>query len=212
MIHDLTTILNPSTPVFPYVDEPPLDWKHIQDIIKDRIQVSLVSMSTHLGTHVDVPLHYIANTKDTSQVDLSRYCGQACCIEIENFPSEGMFDIEPWLIKNKELIKKADILLLYTGWEAKLGTREYFDFPTFLPNLGELMESYGLVGLGFDMPSLDLLPAMAHIGVLSREYGIIEQLVNLKPLVGRNFFFSAVPLKFEDGDGSPVRAYAITDD
>ena len=41
---------------------------------------------------------------------------------------------------------------------------------------------------------------------------IVESLVNVKDLVGKRFFFSAVPLKFADGDGSPVRAYAITED
>ena len=40
---------------------------------------------------------------------------------------------------------------------------------------------------------------------------IHESLVNLGPLIGRRFYFSAVSLKFADGDGNPVRAYAVTD-
>jgi kynurenine formamidase len=38
---------------------------------------------------------------------------------------------------------------------------------------------------------------------------IIENLCNLRQLIHKEFIFSALPLKIEGADGSPVRACAI---
>ena len=69
------------------------------------------------------------------------------------------------------------------------------------------MESYGAHGIGFDMPSIDRNGA-AHCAVLERDMSIIESLINFETIDWKTFLLSAVPLKFGDGDGSPVRAYA----
>ncbi|MCL4378658.1 MAG: hypothetical protein M1409_09860 [Actinobacteria bacterium] len=45
--------------------------------------------------------------------------------------------------------------------------------------------------------------------MLSPGIVIIEALVNLKQLVGKRMFFSALPLNIKGADGSPVRAVAV---
>lgn len=211
MIHDLTISLNEDTLPFPDSGDPHMTWKHLVDHNVYKCQVSFFSMVTHLGTHVDVPLHYIKNGKTTSQIDLSKYCGQAVCIDVPDFPDAGIFDLESVLEKNRDLIQPGDIVILHTGWEKRVGRADYFDFADFHGNTGQVMESFHLVGIGFDLPSIDR-SGEAHQSVLSRDMSIIESLINLKPLIGKRFYFSAAPLKFDDGDGSPVRAYAVTED
>lgn len=211
MIHDLTIALSPEVLPFPDSGDPPMTWKHLVNHDIYKCQVSLFSMVTHYGTHVDAPLHYVKGGKTTAAIDLSKYCGRAVCIEVPDFPEDGVFDLAPVLKKNSALIEPGDILLLYTGWENRHGTPEYFKFPDFHDNTGKVMEEYHLTGIGFDLPSIDRSGA-AHQSVLSRDMSIIESLINLKPLIGKHFYFSAVPLKFSDGDGSPVRAYAVTED
>ncbi|MDR1874978.1 MAG: cyclase family protein [Synergistaceae bacterium] len=211
MIHDLTIVLNEKTLPFPYGGDPHMIWTHRADHNWFKCQVSLAVITTHLGTHVDAPLHFIKGGKTTAEVDLAAYCGQAVCLEAPGYPHEGVYDITNVLAQNKALIKPGDILILYTGFEKLVGTPEYFKFADFHTNTGALLESYGVRGIGFDVPSLDL-SGEVHRDVLGRGIGVIESLINLEPLVGKRFYFSAVPLKFEDGDGSPVRAYAVTDD
>ena len=140
------------------------------------------------------------------------YAGQAVCLDMTPYMNDGdELDITAVMEKNKDLIRKGDIIVLYTGYEERVGTMEYFDFKDFNGNTGEILEKYGCKGIGFDMPSIDR-SGNAHQAVLSRGMSILESLINLKPLIGKHFFLSAVPLKFADGDGSPVRAYAITED
>lgn len=212
MIHDLTITLDENTLPFPDSGDPHMTWKHLVDHTIYKCQVSLFSMVTHLGTHVDAPLHYVKDGKTTSQMPLERYCGKAVCIDAsENIPTEGFWDITDVLDKNKALIDGTELLVLYTGWEDRVGTKEYFDFPDMHPNSGKVLDDYGIKGLGLDMPSVGRNP-LSHHGILSHDIAIYESFINLKPLIGKHFYLSAVPLKFADGDGSPVRAYAITED
>lgn len=208
MVHDLTITLDENTLPFPDSGDPHMTWKHLVDHTIYKAQVSLFSMVTHLGTHVDAPLHFIKDGKTTAQIDLSHYCGQAVCLDVPNVPADKLLDISRVLTENRDLIKPGDIIILHTGWEDKVGTPEYFNFPDFDPSIGEHLERCGAHGIGFDMPSIDRNGA-AHCAVLNRNMSIIESLINLKPLIGKRFYFSAVPLKFGDGDGSPVRAYAV---
>lgn len=189
-----------------------MTWQHLVDHNVYKCQVCLFSMVTHLGTHVDAPLHYCKGGKTTAEIDLSAYAGSAVCLDFTPYMNrEGEHDIAELMEANKELVKSGDILVLYTGYEDLVGRMEYFDYKDFAESTGEILEKYGCKGIGFDMPSIDR-SGLAHQAVLSRGMSIIESLINLKALVGKRFFLSAVPLKFADGDGSPVRAYAITED
>jgi kynurenine formamidase len=212
MIHDLTITLNEQTLPFLPAGDPHMIWTHRVDHNSFICQASLAVIPSHLGTHVDAPRHYVKGGKTTAEVDLSRFCGKAVCVAADDFPREGEYDINPLLERNKTLIETGDILIVFTGYEKLVGTPEYFKFPNFADNTGAALESRGIRGIGFDSPSISLGNNNAHQEVLGREISIIESLINLAPLVGRRFFFSALPLKFEDGDGSPVRAVAITED
>ena len=211
MIHDLTIGLSEKTLPFLPENDPYLVWKHTANHTFAPVQVSYVSMSSHMGTHVDAPLHFIKGGKTTAEFDLAKYSGQAICIDVPDVSADKVLDLTEVLEKNKAHIKPGDIIILHTGWEDSVGTREYFDYPNLDLNTGALLAKYGVNGIGFDLPSIDRGGAV-HVEILGRDIGIIESLINLKPLIGKRFYFSAVPLKFEDGDGSPVRAYAVTDD
>jgi len=210
MIHDLTITLNEKTLPFLPADDPYLKWEYTATHTEHQVQVSYVSMSSHIGTHVDAPLHFVNGGKSTAQIDLSKYCGQAVCFDVPNVRADEILDFSKVMVANKALIKSGDIIIFHTGWEDMVGTPKYFEYPEFHSGTGELLTKFGINGIGFDLPSIDH-GGPIHRDILGRDIGIIESLINLKPLIGKRFYFSAVPLKFENGDGSPVRAYAVTD-
>ena len=209
MIYDLSITLDTSTLPFPATGDPHMTWEHLVDHSTYPVQVSLFSMVTHLGTHVDAPLHFLKGGKTTAEIDLSRYCGQAVCLGVPGVMADAVLDIRDILEANRSFIERDDIVILYTGWEDKVGTKEYFEYPDFHIDTGAALENIGAKGIGFDLPSVDH-DGRIHRDILGRDLSIIESLVSLRPLVGKRFYFSAVPLKFSDGDGSPVRAYAVT--
>jgi len=210
MIHDLSITLNEKTLPFLPADDPYMKWEYTANHDVAPVQVSYVSMSSHLGTHVDAPLHFIKGGKTTAEIDLAKYCGTAVCFDVPDVSADAVLDFADVMEENKDILKPGDIVIFHTGWEDMVGTPEYFEYPDLHENTGALLEKFGINGIGFDLPSLDHGGAV-HVDILGRDIGIIESLINLKPLIGKRFYFSAVPLKFENGDGSPVRAYAVTE-
>ncbi|MCL2226586.1 MAG: cyclase family protein [Oscillospiraceae bacterium] len=210
MIHDLTITLNEKTLPFLPGGDPYLKWSPLATHLENQVQVNYVSMSTHLGTHADTPLHFIDGGKSTAEIDLKKYSGPAVCLDVPGVKAGELLDFSDTLKENKELIRAGDIVIFHTGWEDKVGTTEYFEYPEFALNTGFLLGLFSINGIGMDLPSLDF-GGPIHRDILGRDIGIVESLINLKPLIGKRFYFSAVPLKFENGDGSPVRAYAVTD-
>jgi len=43
----------------------------------DEMQLSAISLSAHLGTHVDAPLHFFENGKSVDQLALETLCEPA---------------------------------------------------------------------------------------------------------------------------------------
>jgi len=209
MIHDLSITLNEKTLPFLPTNDPHMRWENVANHAEHGVQVSLAHIGSHLGTHVDAPLHFIDGGKSTAEVDLAKYCGQAVCLDVPNVRADAVLDFSPILEANKDFIRPGDIIIFHTGWEDMVGTTKYFEYPEFAPNTGTILSGLGVNGIGMDLPSIDF-GGPVHRDILGRDIGIIESLVNLKPLIGKRFYFSAVPLKFENGDGSPVRAYAVT--
>jgi kynurenine formamidase len=208
-IHDLTILLNERTLPFLPGGDKPLAWTHDADHETGPAQVSTARIGSHLGTHVDAPLHFIRGGRTTASMPLSSYVGTAACLSAEGLVAGGAIRLEAILERDGRLLHEGDFLIVRTGYETLVGTEAYFDFPVFPENAGALLEARGIPALGMDTPSIGGIPE--HRDVLGRGIAIFESLVNLAPLVGKRFFFSAAPLKFEDGDGSPVRAYAVTE-
>ena len=59
-----------------------------------------------------------------------------------------------------------------------------------------------------DKSSFDKPKKSVEEQILEKEILIIENLTNLDKLLNREFEFNCIPLKIENADGSPVRAFA----
>lgn len=63
--------------------DPPFRWQRLEDITgPGTANVSQFSASTHIGTHINAPLHFIEGGADITEVPLSVLCGPALVIEV----------------------------------------------------------------------------------------------------------------------------------
>ena len=104
-------------------------------------------------------------------------------------------------------------MLFYTGWEKKWGTDAYYDddFPVPDQEAAKYLVSCGLKGVGTDALSVDTLrdeQFLAHKTLLEGGLVILENLCLKKVAGRRDLMLFALPLKFENADGAPVRAIA----
>ena len=112
------------------------------------------------------------------------------------------------------LFKDSDFVLIHTGWSRYWGLVSYnTGYPVLSGNAADWICGFNLKGLGVDAISVDPPQAPGlpvHHRLLKQQMIIVENLNRLQDLPQSGFVFLALPLKIRDGDGSPVRAVAMT--
>ena len=135
--------------------------------------------------------------------DLTGHCAATPGLRMDQTHLAGLADMDG-----------LDFVLIRTGWDAHWGTDAYFrGFPTLTPTACRFLAGLQLKGVGLDTPSPDPVdsPDMAaHVILLDHGLVIVENLCNLGALPPEGFIFCCLPLRIRDGEGSPVRATALT--
>src|SRR5260370_24230394 len=79
---DVTATLDPATtPV--YAGDAPMKFDFLKEMRRgDKLTLSVYAMGAHSGTHIDAPMHFIANGAPIDQVPLAPLIGAARVIDI----------------------------------------------------------------------------------------------------------------------------------
>jgi kynurenine formamidase len=215
-IIDLTHLLNENITVYPDTIAP--QFEIMNTIENDGFAEMKVNMVLHSGTHIDAPCHILQGTKSLELFPLDKFIGSAIVI-----PCQDRDEIDLKYLKTyQSLISQIDFILFFTGWQYKWKTKDYFDdCPTLTDEAVRWLTQYPLKGIGFDSFSVDKIDSAEKVSpstlpnhhiLLAKEILLIENLCNLDKLPDGIFTFQCVPLKIENGDGSPIRAIALIDE
>lgn len=203
---DLTHRLNNNITVYPGTEHPKFEQKSTIKI--DGYAELSINMRTHAGTHIDAPCHIVPNAKSLDEFPIEQFIGQAIVIDCSKENSIGLDLLKPL----KDKIEKSDFVLFYTAWQQKWNSYEYLsDFPTLTVDATKWLIQFNLKAIGFDHISADKMDSEElpnHNLLLKNEILIIENLTNLDQLIDKHFELNCIPLKIEEADGSPVRAFA----
>ena len=172
--------------------------------------VSDIHIGSHVGTHIDVPLHVFDGGEDVLGTDLHRLVGPARLIDLGALPpfaEIGPDDVGP--------VRAGERIVLKTGWARTFGTGEYHDaFPQLSVALAERLAVEGILLVGIEQPSVHHTDGLAvHRALLGAGVVIVEgmDLSGLDAAGGSDaagFFLTCLPLPIESLDGCPVRAIA----
>ncbi len=187
------------------------------------VSMSEYTIDNHAGPHYDPPSHVIKGGRTVDEAPLNKFFGKARLLDFRSKPRG-----EPLLKSDFDGagIKPGEIVLAFVGYDAPTDPEA---FPTYTYLSGEAAEYLAEIpvkAFASDMPSLGSIAgyfalieegktgseniAPEHYAFASRDIPIIEGLVNLESLVGEEeIVFVGFPLKFEDGDGGPMRAVAL---
>lgn len=173
-----------------------------------------VLLYTHAGTHLDAPLHFVPNAGTVDKLDLNKCVGPALVVDVSYKPANSLITVED-LAPYAARIGRGSRVLLRTDWGDHADAVDYrTHFPRVSTELAEWLVERSIRLLGVEAPSVaslqdrDELHRVHHI-LLEAEVVIVESLTNLRQLDEEEVFFIALPLKFAERDGSPVRAVAI---
>ena len=207
-IVDLTHTVSPNMPVYPGTEQPVFITGC--SIEGTGFLEKKITMYSHTGTHVDAPAHLIKGADTLDLLPIEHFHGSALLLNFENDKSKtiDVSSLEPY----RNEIESIDFLLIHTGWSKHWGTEKYFsDYTVLSLEAAHWLSEFQLKGLGLDTISADISETddyPIHKILLKKNILIIENLINLLSLPRSIFTFSCFPIKFQNADGSPVRAVA----
>ncbi|GHS99552.1 cyclase [Synergistales bacterium] len=177
----------------------------------DAYQLIKFEMTTHVGTHLDCQTHVKTAGFSTDSQDLSFFIGKGIVIDCSKYGPGSVMGME---IFDGVNLSGKEFALLYCDWAKRWYEPSFWgEYPVLSKEAIEfLANSKEIRGLGVEYAAIDPIADTAltlHKIFLAKEKTIIENLTNLDQLIGKDFQFIALPLKFKDGDGSPVRPVAI---
>ena len=198
---DLSYEIYSGMPVYPGDLE--VELENDKKLSQDGYANHNLKMGMHAGTHLDLPAHMLNDQRHISDIDLAYLNGRA---KLLNVVGEKVITVKD---KYKNLIEKDDIIIIYTGFAEKYGTKEYYtEHPVISEELADLLIKKEIKILGFDLPSPDRNPYQIHQKLFKNNIFILENLCNLDQLPEfKSFKFFLFPLKIR-AEAAPCRVAA----
>ncbi len=224
-VFDLTHTLTPKLPIFPAFN--PIRIRPRFSREKDGFFANEVTFDEHTGTHLDAPIHFVANTPTADRLPADRFFAPLAVVSIEARAAKdadatlAVDDLLGWERTHGRLPPGA-FVAMHSGWDARIGTPERFlnkdargtmHAPGFSEEAAKfLVQQRDIVGAGVDTLSLDaanVAKFVAHLALLGAgKYGV-ELIANLGrvPPVGATIIVGGP--KHEGASGGPARVYAV---
>jgi arylformamidase len=200
-IFDVTVPISKNLPVYP--GDPPVKIERKATIDKKdaKYNLSRYSFSSHVGTHVDAPFHFIADGKTVDQLPLELLMGRARVVEV----TSPRID-EAAL---KEFDFTADARVLFKTRNSYLWSQPGFvqDYVYITPGAARALVNQGIKLVGIDYLSVEKFGSDTfdtHLTLLGAGTLIIEGL-DLREIEPGDYELICLPMKIQDGDGSPAR-------
>jgi arylformamidase len=190
---DVTREIAPGMTVYPGDTVPRFDHKDF-----GQYQITDLLISTHSGTHIDAPSHYIKSGATIDTVPLEALIGECMVIDV----SGGNGEISPEDIGDRAA--GAARVLLRTGYRDDGQFNQHYTSPG--PDAARLFTGLGIRCLGTDAPSIEKFGGSGevHRELLGKGVAVIEFL-DLDNVPEGIYRMIALPLRLFGLDGSPAR-------
>ncbi len=208
---DLSHTIVSGMPCYPGTPGPL--FQPLSSIEEEGFAEQLLTLSSHTGTHVDLPSHILKDAFSLDALGIERFAGKGLAIDVRGTPNRiiSIEILQPAL----PFIRECEFLLLCTGWSRYWNSSDYYEgYPVLSSETARWLTGFDLKGVGVDTISVDAPDAKTfpvHKILLQNGTLIIENLSELQSLLHRTFIFCGFPLKLAKAEASPLRAVALVD-
>ena len=184
-------------------DNPPIELERTMDVARgDPATVSRLSLGVHSGTHVDAPLHFVADAAAVEDIPWEGFIGEVRVIAIRDRRSIGVEElraVEP---------RVGERLLFKTENSARC-----WRVDTFLPDYvylslegARFLAERRVRTVGVDYLSLAGMDegAPTHLALIRADICMIEGL-DLSAVEPGTYEMLCLPLRLRDAEGAPAR-------
>jgi arylformamidase len=173
--------------------------------------MSTVYLWSHVGTHVEAPLHFLAAGGDTASIEIGRLMGPAIVLD---FRAKGVNEpISRAEIEAAGEVRLGDRVLLMTGREDQYRTPASHDRPYVEEEaMRWLVDDRAIACLGTDSSGFEVRGVDHHPNHRILNHAavpVLECLRGLGELRAQRVYLIALPLPVRGLDACPVRAIAI---
>ncbi len=170
----------------------------------DHDNVSRIAMGVHTGTHMDAPLHFLANGAAIDTLPFRATVGRARVIEIENKETITVQELQTHDLEPHER------LLFKTQNSARNWPEQEFltDFVYIPHETAEFLAEKQVQTIGVDYLSVGGYKkdgAQTHAALLSAGVWVIEGL-NLAGVAPGHYDLVCLPLRLAGAEAAPARA------
>jgi len=213
-IVDLTLTVSDKIPTFPGSPQPSfIPWENVKE---DGYNLELLFLSTHTGTHMDAPYHFLEKGAKIHEISLKKLVAEAILIKSKKKNGESITKIDIQKFEKKHgKINNFSSVIFSTGWQRNLQKKYYFTKnPGLSVSAAKYLVSKKINMVGIDSPSIDLgtdSKFSVHHVLAKNNILIVENLANLNKIKSNNFHLITSPLKLKNATGSPIRAFGFVD-
>ena len=213
-IIDLTLTVSDEIPTFPGSPQPSfIPWENVKE---DGYNLELLFLSTHTGTHMDAPYHFLEKGAKIHEISLKKLVSEAILIKSKKKSGGSITktDIQKFEKKHGKIASFSSVIF-YTGWQRNLQKKYYFTKnPGLSVSAAKYLASKKINLVGIDSPSIDLgtdSKFSVHQIFAKKGILIVENLASLEKIKSSKFHLVVLPLKLKNATGSPVRAIAFVE-
>jgi arylformamidase len=205
-VYDISLTLRQRMPVYPGEPAPLLE--ATKDMARgDLYNISRLTITTHTGTHIDAPLHFLPGAASIDQLPVEALVGPALVVEMAVAQEITAADLEVAAIP-----PGTERLLFKTRNSRLLDDADFhrdFVYLTLDAARWLVERGVGLVAIDYlSVEQMDAQPNIVHETLLRAGVVIVEG-VDLRRVAPGPYFLACLPLKIEGADGSPVRAVLV---
>ena len=189
--------------------DPPVEVRRRQSIdAGDIANLTALRMSAHTGTHMDAPLHFIADGEAIDRFPLELGMGPARVVEIADERAVTASELKDHGVSAGERVER---VLLKTRNSSRPWWEREFDegFVAIEPEAAELLVRAGARLVGIDYLSVGGTESGAetHRALLGAGAWIVEGL-DLSRVAPGEHELICLPLRLDGSDGAPARVLA----
>ena len=205
-IYDVSVPIAGGGLVFP--GDPPIRISVHQSIARgDPANVSVLTLGSHTGTHVDAPKHFLPDGGSADTIPLERLVGPAVVLEIpEDVTAIGAAQLRTQRLRGSRRV------LLRTRNSLMLSQPRFTpEYVALAPDGAQYLLERGVELVGIDYLSIerfDTTDYPVHRMLLERGVVIVEGL-DLSAVPGGAYQLVCLPLRLAGLDGAPARAVLI---
>jgi len=201
-IIDISTLVEKGMPQYP--GQPLISLEHAKTIPHDGVAESILSIYSHVGTHVDAPSHFVLNGKTVDQIDPLKLVGHCRVIDVSGIES---LEIQVSDLGSEEI--EAGDRILFRTINSLEDRRDFENFVSISEEAARFLVDRGIVLVGTDFFGIEKRRNPGHpvhLAFLGKDVVIVEGL-DLSKVEEGEYEIMCLPIKVKGADAAPARVF-----